>query len=79
MKQVETTISSRNVKLIAVEQGEKVSQVRRELGLEIGQYSTIRIAEDCDGDLGWAFPETADALRQAGVNLDDIVAVIEVK
>jgi hypothetical protein len=79
MRQVETTISGKKVNLITVEQGEKVGQVRRAAGLEIGQFSTIRIAEDCDGDLGWAFPETAAALKQAGVNLDSIVAVIEVK
>lgn len=79
MKVVNAEISGTKNSLIAVERGEKVGQVRREAGLEIGEYSTIRIAEDCDGDLGWAFPETARALEQAGIDVNNLVAVIEVQ
>lgn len=83
MKTVETTINGIRVKLAAVEQGMRIREARQELGLERGDnYSTSRI--DGDDYLDWndfkdAFPATAQAIENTGINTANIVTVFEIQ
>ena len=82
MKQVKGIVNSSEVTLYAVERGEKVGSVRRAAGLGFDAIAILiggpdADAEDAD-DYRHSFPETAKLLEANGVDLDNIIAVIEV-
>ena len=82
---IQATIQGTQVELVPVNKGQKAGKVRRSLGLNFGDdFSVIRIGGmDADAlnaqDFEQAFPGAANALKNAGVNLDDLVAVIEIR
>ena len=70
MKKINSTICGTEVELVLVTKDMKPRTVHRELGLGIGDhYSYIEIDA--------LYPELAQALKDAGVNLDDLKAVFE--
>ena len=84
MIKINAQIKGNEITLIAVKKGEKVGRIRRELGLDVGECIAIRIGgfdadvEDAD-EFEWAYPETAKALKNAGVDITGLVAVMEVQ
>lgn len=81
MKQVRGTVNGTEVTLYAVEQGERVSQVRRDAGLgsEVSVIYIGGVNADVDdaADYRHSFPNTADLLEASGVDLNKVIAVIE--
>jgi len=82
---VQATVKNTRVELVPVPKGQKAGTVRRELGLGFGDdYSIIRIGgmdADVDDaqDFEYVFPGDANALKNAGVDLSDLSAVIEIR
>lgn len=75
-QKIEATINKTEVTLYTVERGERAKQVRLDNGIEISANITIHdINEDFNDD----FPMTAKTLKDAGINLSSLVAVIEVR
>lgn len=84
--EIKITINNQETTIIPVMRGERVREVRESLGLPVGwnpdSHYIGYIGEDLTfedfEDLEWAQPEWAQALRDANVNTDKVVAVIEI-
>ena len=85
MKEINATIKNIRVRLVVVEVGEKVSQIRKQLGLEIGEFSTTwlrGVNADYESNEEYAYfePEMYQLLtQQFGIDLADAVGIIEVQ
>jgi len=81
---INTTINDTKVTLLPVNRGERTTEVRLANGIEINsQVSITWIGEDKDfddiADYSHANPLTAAALVAAGVDMKNMVALIEVR
>lgn len=77
------TIQTREVDFVLAETGEKIGRLRKQLGIDVHNVANVirfgtEDAEDA-ADFADQFPETYTALVEAGINFDNIVAVMELK
>lgn len=80
---VNTEINNIKVSLTAVEKGTRIVSAKRELGLKLGDnYSVSKIdGDDYDdwSDFVYAFPQTAAELINAGLDTENVIAIIEIR
>jgi len=79
MKTTKATVNGYKMTLVVIEAGEKVKDIRNQLGAEINDFNAARRGIDWTEEADYAaqYPKTYAAIKAAGIDISNAVAIAE--